>query len=115
MKLAINGFGRIGRQSFKAMIENYPNVIDVVAINDLVSQEVNAHLLKYDSIHGRFGQDVDYDDENLTVGGKKIRAMAERDPERKQLIYFADPMCSWCWGFSPTPGCSKHTGRTSTT
>jgi glyceraldehyde 3-phosphate dehydrogenase len=61
---------------------NQPDDFEIVGINDLTDNRTLATLLKYDSIHGRFGQDVTYDDENLTVGGKKIRAMAERDPAK---------------------------------
>ena len=67
VKVGINGFGRIGRQSFKAMVENYPDAIDVVAINDLVSPEVNAHLLKYDSNYGGFPGTVEVDGDDLVV------------------------------------------------
>ena len=81
VKVGINGFGRIGRQSFKAMIENYPDVIDVVAINDLMSPEVNAHLLKYDSNYGGFPGTVEVDGDDLVVNGKRLLVFAERDPE----------------------------------
>ena len=82
VKVGINGFGRIGRQSFKAMIENYPDVIDVVAINDLVSPEVNAHLLKYDSNYGRFPGTVEVAGNDLVVNGNRLLVLAERDPEK---------------------------------
>ncbi len=81
VKVGINGFGRIGRQSFKAMIENYPDVIDVVAINDLVSPEVNAHLLKYDSNYGGFPGTVEVAGNDLVVNGNRLLVLAERDPE----------------------------------
>ena len=82
VKVGINGFGRIGRQSFKAMIENYPDVIDVVAINDLVSPEVNAHLLKYDSNYGGFPGTVEVAGNDLVVNGNRLLVLAERDPEK---------------------------------
>jgi len=78
MKVAINGFGRIGRHAFKFLFNN-PNV-DVVAINDLTDNKTLAHLLKYDSIHGKFNGTVSYDDQFLIINGKKIHALAERDP-----------------------------------
>ncbi len=81
VKVGINGFGRIGRQSLKAMLENYPDVIEVVAINDLMTPEVNAHLLKYDSNYGGFPGSVEVDGSNLVVNGKKIQVLAERNPE----------------------------------
>jgi glyceraldehyde 3-phosphate dehydrogenase len=80
VKVGINGFGRIGRQSFKAMIENYPEVIEVVAVNDLMTPEVNAHLLKHDSNYGGFPGTVEVEGNDLVVNGKKIQVIAERDP-----------------------------------
>jgi glyceraldehyde 3-phosphate dehydrogenase len=76
--VAINGFGRIGRITFRALL-NKENV-EVVAINDLTDTATLAHLLKYDSIHGRFPGEVSYDDKNLIVNGKAIKIFAERDP-----------------------------------
>ena len=78
-KIAINGFGRIGRHVFKVALEN-PN-LEVVAINDLVSNDLLAHLLKYDSSYGRFEGEVSHDDEHLIVNGKKIKSFAEKYPE----------------------------------
>ena len=78
MKVAINGFGRIGRHAFKFLI-NKPGV-EVVAINDLTDNKTLAHLLKYDSVHGRFNGTVEADENSITVNGKKIAALAERDP-----------------------------------
>jgi glyceraldehyde 3-phosphate dehydrogenase len=79
IKVAINGFGRIGRLTFRALL-NKDNV-EVVAINDLTDNATLAHLLKYDSVHGRFNGQVSSDAESLTVNGKKIHAYAERDPK----------------------------------
>ncbi len=78
-KIAINGFGRIGRLTFRNLI-NDPN-IEIVAINDLTDNKILAHLLKYDTAHRGFDGTVDYDDEYLYVNGKKIVASAERNPE----------------------------------
>ena len=78
MKIAINGFGRIGRLAFKTLLEK-PNV-EVVAINDLTDNKTLAHLLKYDSVQGRFDGTVEYTDTHLIVNGVSIRATAERDP-----------------------------------
>ncbi len=77
-KVAINGFGRIGRLAFKTLLEK--ENVEVVAINDLTDNQTLAHLLKYDSIHGRFNGTVEADDDYLIVNGKKILATAERDP-----------------------------------
>ncbi len=78
IKLGINGFGRIGRQSFKIAIEN-PEV-EVVGINDLTSPEVLAHLLKYDSNYGNFKHEVTSDETNIIVDGKKYPVSAEKEP-----------------------------------
>jgi glyceraldehyde 3-phosphate dehydrogenase len=79
IKIAINGFGRIGRVTFRN-IQRKTNV-EVVAINDLTDAKTLAHLLKYDSVHGRFDGMVEADGEFLVVNGKRIRVYAERDPE----------------------------------
>ena len=79
-KVAINGFGRIGRQALKAMLENHKN-IEVVGINDLVDTETNAHLFKYDSNYGRFDGTVETDDNHLIINGHKIKVTQERNPE----------------------------------
>ena len=80
VKVAINGFGRIGRLVFRQIHDM--EGIDVVAINDLTSPEVLAHLLKYDSVHGKLDADVSYEGENLLVNGKKVRVYAETDPAK---------------------------------
>lgn len=77
-KVAINGFGRIGRLTFKVLLKN--NNIDVVAINDLTDTKTLAHLLKYDSVHGKFDGTVEATVDSLVVNGKAIKVMAERDP-----------------------------------
>ncbi|WP_255647357.1 type I glyceraldehyde-3-phosphate dehydrogenase [Fulvivirga sedimenti] len=77
-RVAINGFGRIGRLAFKILLEK--ENVEVVAINDLTDNATLAHLLKYDSIHGRFNGTVESTDEHIIVNGKKILALAERDP-----------------------------------
>ena len=79
-RVAINGFGRIGRLTFRNLVAN-PDV-EVVAINDLTDNATLAHLLKYDSVHGRFDGEVSSDDNNLIVNGKTIDASAERDPSK---------------------------------
>ncbi|MEI2617290.1 MAG: type I glyceraldehyde-3-phosphate dehydrogenase [Thermomicrobiales bacterium] len=78
-RIAINGFGRIGRQVFKALHEEYDD-IEVVAINDLVDPHTNAHLLKYDSTYGIYDADVEYDGDSLLVNGREIKVFAERVP-----------------------------------
>ena len=79
MKVAINGFGRIGRLTFRNLLKN--ESIDVVAINDLTDSATLAHLLKFDSAHGKFPGEVYTEGEFLVVNGKKIKVLAERDPK----------------------------------
>jgi len=81
LRIAINGFGRIGRLTFRNMMER-PDEFDVVAVNDLTDNKMLATLLKYDSVHGRFPGTVSSDSENLFVNGDKIRVYAERDPSK---------------------------------
>ena len=79
-KVGINGFGRIGRNAFRAALQNPALDIEFVAINDLTSPETLAHLLQYDSIHGILSDDIAATDNRLTVNGKEIQVLAERDP-----------------------------------
>jgi len=77
-KIAINGFGRIGRNAFKLAFER--DDIEVVAINDLTDTKTLSHLLKHDSTYGTYHHDVSYDDNSIFVAGKQIRVLAEKDP-----------------------------------
>ena len=79
VRVGINGFGRIGRNFFRAVVASGADV-EVVAVNDLTDNQTLAHLLKYDSILGRFDGEVTYDDESITANGKQIKAFAEKDP-----------------------------------
>jgi glyceraldehyde 3-phosphate dehydrogenase len=78
IKVGINGFGRIGRNVLRAAAGD-PN-IEIVAVNDLTDAKTLAHLLKYDSVHGRFGHNVQVVDDGFTINGKLVRVLAERDP-----------------------------------
>jgi glyceraldehyde 3-phosphate dehydrogenase len=78
-KIAINGFGRIGRLTFRNLIES--DNVEIVAINDLTATDMLAHLLKYDSAHGRFNGTVEHTENSLIVNGKEITVYAQRDPE----------------------------------
>jgi glyceraldehyde 3-phosphate dehydrogenase len=80
VKVAINGFGRIGRNILRGIVESGRKDIEVVAINDLGPVETNAHLLRFDSVHGRFPADVQVDGEFLVINGQKIRVTAIKDP-----------------------------------
>ncbi len=79
-RIGINGFGRIGRQSMKALLERYPREIEVVAVNDLTDTRTNAHLLKYDSTYGRFPGEVEATADALIVNGHSIKVLSQRDP-----------------------------------
>jgi glyceraldehyde 3-phosphate dehydrogenase len=78
-RVGINGFGRIGRQSLKALIERTPQV-EVVAVNDLVDTAMNAHLFKHDSTYGAYPGEVSHTDDALVVDGRRIRVLKEKDP-----------------------------------
>ncbi len=81
IRVAINRFGRIGRNILRALYErNLQTKIQVVAINDLGSPEINAHLLQFDTTHGRFGFHVEHSDNGLTIDGQCIETLAVRDP-----------------------------------
>jgi glyceraldehyde 3-phosphate dehydrogenase len=82
VKIAINGFGRIGRLVLRSIMESGRNDVSVVAINDLATSEANAHLLKYDTVHGRFPGDVKASEGKLTVNGHEIAMVQERDPAK---------------------------------
>jgi glyceraldehyde 3-phosphate dehydrogenase len=80
INVGINGFGRIGRMVFRAAVQNHPDDIVIVGINDLLDPDYLAYMLKYDSVHGKFKGDVSVDGSNLIVNGNTIRLTAERDP-----------------------------------
>jgi len=80
MKVGINGFGRIGRQVLKAILEKYPEDLQVVAVNDLMDAHTNAHLFKYDSNYGIYDGTVQISDGDIVIDGSPIRVLAERDP-----------------------------------
>lgn len=106
-KIAINGFGRIGRLAFKILLEK--TGAEVVAINDLTDNKTLAHLLKYDSVHGKFPGEVSYDDDSITVNGKKIHVFAEKDPSNlpwKSLS--VDVVIESTGRFTDTQSAGKH-------
>ena len=82
VKIGINGFGRIGRLILRALLENYKDKIQVVAINDLGSIETNAHLIKYDSTHGTLNHDVKTSKDGFEISNQKIKVFAEKDPAK---------------------------------
>ena len=82
-RVAINGFGRIGRLTFKALLQK--ENIEVVAINDLTDTATLAHLLKYDSVHGRFDGTVAATENGIVVNGTEIKIYAEREPKKPPM------------------------------
>jgi glyceraldehyde 3-phosphate dehydrogenase len=107
VRVAINGFGRIGRQVFQAG-HNDPS-IEWVAINDLTDTKTLAHLLKYDSVHGRFKGTVAFDENNIIVDGKAIKVLKEKDPEKlpwKQMKI--DVVVESTGFFTEREGAEKH-------
>ena len=79
-KIAINGFGRIGRNILRAFSENPRNDLEIIAINDLGPVQTNAHLLKYDSVHGRLGAEIEITDNSIDIGHGPIAVTAIRNP-----------------------------------
>ena len=82
VRVSINGFGRIGRLVLRAAFESGRNDIEIVAINDLAPPETNAHLLKYDSVHGRFNGEVAVDGKDLIINGKRVKGLQVSDPTK---------------------------------
>jgi glyceraldehyde 3-phosphate dehydrogenase len=98
MKVAINGFGRIGRMVFRAIMERSDG-IEVVAINDLADSKANARLLRHDSVHGAFPGTVEVDGQDLIVNGKRVRVTAERDPSKLPHGELGVDIAFECTGF----------------
>ncbi|MFX0549906.1 type I glyceraldehyde-3-phosphate dehydrogenase [Hathewaya histolytica] len=99
IKIGINGFGRIGRNVFKALLNNYKNDIEVVAINDLTSPQTLAHLLKYDSLYGKFNGSVEANEDSIVVNDKEIKIYAERDPKNLPWNEVGAEIIIECTGF----------------
>ncbi|MCF1184604.1 type I glyceraldehyde-3-phosphate dehydrogenase [Marichromatium gracile] len=108
IKVGINGFGRIGRMTFRAISKHFPD-IEVVAINDLLDPEYLAYMLKYDSVHGRFPGEVAVDGSTMIVDGKRIRLTAERDPANLKWNEAGVELVIESTGFFLTAeACQKH-------
>jgi len=97
IKIAINGFGRIGRMVFKAGFKD--KKVEIVAVNDLADTNTLAHLLKYDSVHGRFPGKVEHTADTIIVDGKKIKVFAEKDPEKLPWKKLGVDVVLECTGF----------------
>ncbi|HWT28894.1 MAG TPA: type I glyceraldehyde-3-phosphate dehydrogenase [Methylophilaceae bacterium] len=107
-RVAINGFGRIGRMVFRAAIKDFTD-IEVVAINDLLEPDYLAYMLKHDSVHGKFQGEVKVDGNHLVVNGKKIRLTAEKDPANLKWNEVGADIVIECTGFFLTQEtCQKH-------
>jgi glyceraldehyde 3-phosphate dehydrogenase len=107
IKVGINGFGRIGRLTFRALL-NKKN-IEVVAFNDLTDAKTLAHLFKYDSVHGKFNGEIAVDGDSLVINGKKIRVYAEKDPANLPWKDLGVEIVAECTGlFRTREKMSKH-------
>ncbi|SHH79223.1 type I glyceraldehyde-3-phosphate dehydrogenase [Cognatishimia maritima] len=107
LNIAINGFGRIGRNVLRAIVEQGVEDVKVVAINDLAPAETLAHLLKFDSVHGRLNADVQVDGDDMVVNGQKIKLTAIRNPE--ELPWDGVDIAYECTGiFTTRDGAAKH-------
>src|SRR5690348_7318903 len=80
VRVGINGFGRIGRQSLRAALERHPRDLEIVAVNDITNSETNAHLFRYDSTYGRYPGTVEVDGNDLMIEGRRIKVFAQPDP-----------------------------------
>jgi glyceraldehyde 3-phosphate dehydrogenase len=108
VKIAINGFGRIGRQVFKNIEESHKG-LEVVAINDLTDNQTLAHLLRYDSNYGKYGKEITATEDSITVGKKKYLVLAERDPEKLPWRDLKVDIVLECTGFfTDAEGARKH-------
>lgn len=108
IKVAINGFGRIGRQVFKNLVESHPEV-EVLAINDLTDNKTLAHLLKYDSNYGIYEKDIDATEKSITVGKNEYLVLAEKDPEKLPWKDLKIDIVLECTGFfTDEAGARKH-------
>ncbi len=100
IKVAINGYGRIGRNIMRALYEsNRTHEIQIVAINDLGDSKTNAHLTKYDTVHGKFPFEVSVDGDYIVINGDKIRVLAERDPSKLPWAELGVDVVHECTGF----------------
>jgi glyceraldehyde 3-phosphate dehydrogenase len=108
VKVAINGFGRIGRPAFRRIMDNHSN-LEVVAINDLTEPSILAHLLKYDSVYGTYKKEVKAEKDALVIAGKKVKVFSEKDPERLPWKELGVDVLLECTGvFRDYEGAKKH-------
>jgi len=110
IRIAINGFGRIGRNVLRAVYENgYRDRLEVVAINDLGDPSMNAHLLRHDTVHGHFGFSVEHDEQSMQVDGQRIAILSERDPSQLPWKEMGVDLVMECTGlFTKRETAAKH-------
>ncbi|MEK9844522.1 type I glyceraldehyde-3-phosphate dehydrogenase, partial [Thalassospira sp.] len=109
IRVAINGFGRIGRLVLRSIVESGRTDVEVVAINDLGDVNTNAHLLKYDSVHGVLANEVKAEGDNLVIDGKAIKVCSERDPANLPWAALNVDIAFECTGiFLDEAGAGKH-------
>jgi len=107
-RIAINGFGRIGRPTFRRIIENHPD-LEVAAINDLTDNKTLAHLLKHDSVYREYKKEISFTEGSISVGGKKFKVFAEIDPEKLPWKDLGIDVVLECTGhFRDLEGAQKH-------
>src|SRR5699024_3521356 len=107
IKIGINGFGRIGRNVFRKTLQNDP--VEVVAINELTDAEMLAHLLKYDSVHGKIDKEVKVDGDHIIAGNQKVRVCPEKDPQNiGRKDYDVDVVIESTGLFTDRENASKH-------
>jgi len=108
VKIAINGFGRIGRPTFRRILDNHPN-LEVVAVNDLTDNKTLAHLLKYDSVYRKYGKSVSFTEKSILVDGKEFPVFTEMDPEKLPWKELEVDVVLECTGrFTNLAGAKKH-------
>ncbi|HMO17172.1 MAG TPA: type I glyceraldehyde-3-phosphate dehydrogenase [Oligoflexia bacterium] len=109
IKFAINGFGRIGRNVVRAMHSSRTSDFELVAINDLTTPDTLAHLLKYDSVHGKFEADISVGEKSITINGKSVAVSAEKDPTALPWSKLGVDAVFECTGiFTKKPDAEKH-------
>lgn len=107
-KIAINGFGRIGRPVFRCILDNHPD-LEIVAINDLTENNTLAHLLEYDSIYGKYNRKISSTEKSIIVDGKEYNAYSEKDPEKLPWKKLGVDVVLECTGyFRDLKGAEKH-------
>jgi glyceraldehyde 3-phosphate dehydrogenase len=109
IRVAINGFGRIGRNAFKVAVEYHSDTIEIVAINDLSKPQILAHLLKYDTAYGQWNKDISFDETNLIVEGKKYPIVGEKEPANLPWKQYNVDVVIECTGrFTDAEGMKQH-------